>query len=64
MMCCEHPEEVHQHYRAGTECALCECPGYRWDCKCRLCRKAAKVRVALIMAAVVLGLVVLVLALG
>lgn len=25
---CGHPRTVHEHYRAGTECALCRCPAY------------------------------------
>ncbi len=26
---CGHPETAHQHYRAGTDCALCTCPRFR-----------------------------------
>lgn len=26
---CGHPETAHQHYRAGTDCALCNCPRFR-----------------------------------
>ena len=26
---CGHPREAHQHYRAGTDCALCRCLRFR-----------------------------------
>jgi len=27
---CGHPRDAHEHYRSGTECAVCaECPGFR-----------------------------------
>jgi hypothetical protein len=26
---CSHPGAVHQHYRHGTDCGLCDCPRYR-----------------------------------
>ena len=27
---CGHPRDAHEHYRKGTECALCDvCPRYR-----------------------------------
>ncbi|GAB3216244.1 hypothetical protein GCM10027586_07480 [Kineococcus gypseus] len=25
---CGHAKDVHEHYRAGSDCALCECPRY------------------------------------
>ncbi len=30
-MCrCGHPQHAHEHYRAGSECALCaDCPRFR-----------------------------------
>jgi hypothetical protein len=27
--CCGHDRELHQHYRAGTDCARCACRRYR-----------------------------------
>lgn len=27
---CKHPRAAHQHYRAGTNCALCPCDAFRW----------------------------------
>jgi hypothetical protein len=45
---CGHPRTAHQHYRGGTECALCiECPRYRsagrllWRLKALLRRQRA-----------------------
>lgn len=26
---CEHMRSSHEHYRRGTECALCDCPRFR-----------------------------------
>jgi hypothetical protein len=26
---CGHPRAAHEHYRAGTDCAQCDCPRYR-----------------------------------
>ncbi|MDQ1715191.1 MAG: hypothetical protein QOC60_1136 [Frankiaceae bacterium] len=26
---CGHGREAHEHYRAGNECALCDCRNYR-----------------------------------
>jgi hypothetical protein len=26
---CAHAAGAHRHYRAGTDCALCDCPRYR-----------------------------------
>ena len=26
---CGHPREAHEHYRPGTDCALCDCPKFR-----------------------------------
>ena len=26
---CGHGKTAHKHYRKGTDCALCDCPGYR-----------------------------------
>jgi hypothetical protein len=26
---CSHERELHEHCRPGTDCALCECAGYR-----------------------------------
>jgi hypothetical protein len=25
---CDHSENAHQHYRAGTDCAGCSCPAF------------------------------------
>ena len=25
---CGHPADAHEHYRRGSECALCRCPGF------------------------------------
>ena len=25
---CGHPRTAHQHYRAGSDCALCDCPKF------------------------------------
>lgn len=25
---CGHTASVHDHYRAGTDCPLCDCPAY------------------------------------
>lgn len=25
---CGHPAEAHEHYRRGSDCALCRCPGF------------------------------------
>src|SRR4051812_38133526 len=25
---CGHPKKAHEHYRRGTDCALCDCPRY------------------------------------
>jgi hypothetical protein len=36
---CGHAHEAHQHYRAGTDCALCppgDCPKYRRRSRFRL----------------------------
>ncbi|WP_158306519.1 hypothetical protein [Rhodococcus opacus] len=26
---CGHPFAAHEHYRAGTSCAICDCPRFR-----------------------------------
>jgi hypothetical protein len=26
---CGHPHGAHEHYRRGTDCALCACPKFR-----------------------------------
>lgn len=26
---CGHPRQAHQHYRRGTDCAMCSCQRYR-----------------------------------
>lgn len=26
---CGHPQDAHEHYRAGSDCALCDCPRFR-----------------------------------
>jgi hypothetical protein len=26
---CGHVPEAHEHYRAGSDCSLCDCPRYR-----------------------------------
>jgi len=26
---CGHPQEAHEHYRPGSDCALCDCPRFR-----------------------------------
>jgi len=26
---CGHGEDAHEHYRPGTDCALCDCPKFR-----------------------------------
>lgn len=26
---CGHPRAAHEHYRSGTDCALCDCPRFR-----------------------------------
>jgi len=26
---CGHPEGAHEHYRRGTDCALCQCPKFK-----------------------------------
>lgn len=26
---CGHAQDAHEHYRPGTDCALCDCPRYR-----------------------------------
>ncbi|MGD3261515.1 hypothetical protein QT366_22665, partial [Xanthomonas citri pv. citri] len=26
---CGHPRDAHEHYRPGTDCALCDCPKFR-----------------------------------
>jgi hypothetical protein len=26
---CTHSRSAHQHYRAGTECSMCDCQKYR-----------------------------------
>ncbi|WIA98943.1 hypothetical protein [Curtobacterium sp. MCBA15_012] len=26
---CGHAEDAHEHYRPGTDCALCDCPKFR-----------------------------------
>jgi len=26
---CGHGEQAHEHYRRGTDCALCSCPRFR-----------------------------------
>ena len=28
---CGHGRSVHEHYRPGTDCALCDCPTYSTD---------------------------------
>lgn len=28
---CGHEQTAHRHYRSGSDCALCECGGYRGD---------------------------------
>jgi hypothetical protein len=25
---CRHVKQAHEHYRRGTDCALCDCPRY------------------------------------
>lgn len=27
--CCVHPADVHDHYRRGTDCSMCECRRFR-----------------------------------
>ena len=27
--CCPHPRDVHDHYRAGTDCGMGPCPRFR-----------------------------------
>lgn len=46
-MCrCGHPSEAHTHYRAGNDCAQCECP--------RLVRSERRTRVGIALLGVVL----------
>jgi hypothetical protein len=26
---CGHPDRAHEHYRRGTDCALCACPKFK-----------------------------------
>lgn len=26
---CGHEQDAHEHYRPGTDCALCDCPRFR-----------------------------------
>lgn len=26
---CGHVQDAHEHYRPGSDCALCDCPRYR-----------------------------------
>ena len=26
---CGHVQDAHEHYRPGTDCALCDCPKFR-----------------------------------
>ncbi len=26
---CGHPDKAHEHYRRGTDCALCACPKFK-----------------------------------
>jgi len=26
---CGHAQEAHEHYRPGSDCALCDCPRFR-----------------------------------
>lgn len=26
---CGHAQEAHEHYRRGSDCALCDCPRFR-----------------------------------
>ncbi len=26
---CGHGRDAHEHYRRGSDCALCDCPAYR-----------------------------------
>ncbi|MGN8050887.1 hypothetical protein ACTJKO_14485 [Curtobacterium sp. 22159] len=26
---CGHAQDAHEHYRPGTDCALCDCPRFR-----------------------------------
>lgn len=26
---CGHAQDAHEHYRPGSDCALCDCPRYR-----------------------------------
>ncbi|GAA3337471.1 hypothetical protein GCM10017714_04650 [Curtobacterium pusillum] len=26
---CGHAQEAHEHYRRGSDCALCDCPKFR-----------------------------------
>ncbi len=26
---CGHQQEAHEHYRPGSDCALCDCPRFR-----------------------------------
>lgn len=28
---CGHDKPVHEHWRSGSDCALCSCPRYRVD---------------------------------
>jgi hypothetical protein len=27
---CHHERDAHEHYRAGTDCGLCDCERFRW----------------------------------
>jgi hypothetical protein len=33
---CGHPKQAHQHYRAGTDCALCTCTRLKMPVATRL----------------------------
>ncbi|MCA5924939.1 hypothetical protein [Curtobacterium oceanosedimentum] len=28
---CGHVQDAHEHYRPGSDCALCDCPKFRRD---------------------------------
>jgi hypothetical protein len=40
---CRHDRDAHRHYRAGSDCALCECPRWSpWNPVPRLARRRAR----------------------
>lgn len=40
---CRHTRDDHRHYRAGSDCALCECPRWSpWNPVSRLARRLGR----------------------